>query len=194
MSLKNILDGTIKLEAPIPDPLKVDQVKAGEISASYAGIKEATIPTLSTSALSTDKLAINGKVVLNTLTLNDTILINAFYAADPTTGRQFTQKVDLILNHLTGGAYVLSVYGGVTGIGGPLSYIDISVGFPCNPLLEAFSPVALKTDNGYVKGAAHLTAKDNKMFMRIHLDIGDTYTEAAFKINMFFISAYNMMN
>ena len=192
MSLKNIIDGTIKVEAPIPDPLKVDQVKAGEISASYAGIKEATIPTLSTSALSADKLAINGRVVLNTLTLNDTTSISAIIAASGA-AKAFFQKVDRTLSHLTGGAYVLSVYGGVSGIGGPLSYIDIDVGFPCNPLLEAFSPVALKTDNGFVKGVAYLSAKDNKMFMRIHLDIGDTYTEAAFKINMFFISSYNML-
>ena len=191
MSVKNILDGTIKVEAPIPDPLIVDQVNAGEISASYAGIQEATIPTLSTSALSADKLAINGRVVLNTLTLNDNISISAVSAVNNAPMALF-QKVDHTLNHLTGGAYVLSVYGGVTGIGGPLSYIDISVGFPCNPLLEAFSPVALKTDNGFVKGVAYLTAKDNKMFMRIHLDIGDTYTEAAFKINMFFISSYNL--
>ena len=193
MSARNILDGTIKVDAPIPDPLKVDQVKAGEISASYAGIQEATIPTLSTSALATDKLAINGRVVLNTLSLNDTTSISAVSAVN-NAPIAFFQKVDCTLNHLTGSAYVLSVYGGVSGISGPLSYIDIDVGFPCNPLLEAFSSVALKTDNGFVKGVAHLTAKDNKMFMRIHLDIGDTYTEAAFKINMFFISAYNMSN
>ena len=82
MSVRNILDGTIKVEAPIPDPLKVDQVKAGEISASYAVIKEATIPTLSTSALSADKLAINGRVVLNTLNLNDTTSISAVSAVN----------------------------------------------------------------------------------------------------------------
>ena len=193
MSARNILDGTIKVDAPIPDPLKVDQVKAGEISASYAGIQEATIPTLSTSALSADKLAINGRVVLNTLSLNDTTSISAIIAVN-NAPIAFFQKVERILNHLTGGAYILSVYGGVTGIGGPLSYIDIPVGFPCNPLLDAFAPVAVKTDNGFVKGTAHLTANDNKMHLRIHLDIGDTYTEAAFKINMFFISAYNMGN
>ena len=104
----------------------------------------------------------------------------------------FFQKVERTLNHLTGDAYVLSVYGGVSSISGPLSYMDIDVGFPCNSELEAFSPIVVKTDNGYVKGVAQLSAKDNKMQMRIHLDIGDTYTEAAFKINMFFISAYNM--
>ena len=76
MSVRNVIDGTIKVEAPIPDPLKVDQVKVGEISASYAVIKEATIPTLSTSALSADKLAINGKVVLNTLSLHDALPIS----------------------------------------------------------------------------------------------------------------------
>ena len=44
MSLRNIIDGTIKVEAPIPDSLKVDQVKAGEISASYAGSKRQQFP------------------------------------------------------------------------------------------------------------------------------------------------------
>ena len=166
-------------------------MKAGEISASYAVIKEATIPTLSTSALSADKVAINGRVVLNTLTLNDTTAISVVSAVN-NAPIAFSQKVDRTLNHLTGGAYVLSVYGGVSGISGPLSYMDISVGFPCNPLPEAFSPVVLKTDNGFVKGVAQLSAKDNKMQMRIHLDIGDSYSEASFKINMFFISAYNL--
>ena len=111
MSLKNIIDGTIKVEAPIPNPLKVDQVKAGEISTSYTGIQEATIPTLPTSALSTDKLAINGKVVLNTLTLNDEMLVYSCPTANPTLGIMTTQKVDRTLNHLTGGAYVLSAMG-----------------------------------------------------------------------------------
>ena len=184
MSLKNILDGSIKVSAAVPDPLPVQMLKAQRVSAGGAEINEVHTPKLLADAAEVGTLKVGGSAALSRQYLSDKVTVIYYSVLDPSIGTPVEVKIDRNLFTIAGGVKILSVYGSFD-CKAAVSRIEIPVGFICASMLKSFSPTVLDTNNGYVMATAYLTGYNNTMKLTITPDIGKSYTGVTFKVNMF---------
>ena len=207
MSVRNILDGTIKVggevmpvEPEIPENLQVVTLKAlGSVTGTnvYAidtltvgdsrgntTITPAAVTAINVTAtnVAAEQLTVGGNQVLGMQTTNAKMTMTGV-KADGATAVSFETSPKRWMYDIYPGLHILVISFNITTE--PLSQLTIPTGLTCGELTSWWGKTLMKTDNGqFIDCVMQLSASGGKLVIKIDIPTASTYAGLIGKISI----------
>ena len=195
MSVRNILDGTIKVgsgevmpvEPEIPENLQVTTLKAsdyvtgGSIYATDSltvgtsrGKTTINTTTVTATNVAAESLTLGGNQVLTVQTVSDKMTVTGV-KADGKTAVSFESNTNRWMHTVNSGLHVVIMVLKLTTE--PLSQITIPTGLTCEKGANTWAKTLLKTNDGqFLYCVMQLNEANGKLVIKIDIPTANTYT------------------
>ena len=197
MSVRNILDGTIKVgsggsmpvEPEIPENLQVATLKAlGSVTGTnlYA-IDTLTVgnsrgnTTITSAAVTTPNLTVDSREVLTLQHLGDKLTMTGL-KADGKTAVSFEVSPRRWMYNIYPDLHILVMVFSITTE--PLSQLTIPTGLTCGGQESWWGKTLLKADDQFLYCVIQLSASDGKLVVKIDIPTASTYAGLQAKISV----------
>ena len=198
MSVRNILDGTIKVgsggevmpvEPEIPENLQVTSVKAsGSVSANSVETRTLTAETNITvgdlivaRSMTTPNLTVDSREVLTLQHLGDKLTMTGLKADGKTTVSFETSPRRWLYNIYPDLHMLVTTFSITTE---PLSQLTIPTELTCGDQVSWWGKTLLKADDQFLDCVMQLIASDGKLVIKIDIPTASTYTNIIGKISV----------
>ena len=197
MSVRNILDGTIKVggevmpvEPEIPENLQVTTLKASDyVTGATLGATDSlmvgtsrgnttitpttvTATNVATENVATEKLTVDSREVLGLQNLGDKITLTGL-KADGTTAFSLSTSPKRWMYNIYPNLHVLVMTFSISTE--PLSQLTIPTGLTCGDQESWWGKTLLKADDQFLYCVMQLSASDGKLDIKIDIPTASTY-------------------